>query len=168
MKETELDIRLVSIGEVAENTHLYRWELMRLAAEPGKTDVSLSARLSVIPEHGMLKLRVSAHFTRMRGMVLRPLLDAEVEADFEIDEYERHFAGAVKADGRIDLPPSVLSLMLSVAVGGLRGIVAMRAKGTPLQSKPLPLINISWLMSRLIYNDELPRHSVPFSGLVIS
>ncbi|MBP3590312.1 MAG: hypothetical protein J6J61_07030, partial [Muribaculaceae bacterium] len=63
------------------------------------------------------------------------------------ENIERHGENAV-------VDSQLMMLMLGVAVGALRGIVAVRTKGTLLESRPLPIINISALMYRLHYGEE--------------
>jgi len=99
-------------------------------------------------------------------MVRRPLLDFAVATEFEVDNFDRHFAHALDRDRMVDLPPSVLTLMLGVSIGALRGMIAQRTKGTPLESSPLPLINITSLVSRLIYADTADDYTHPLSAQI--
>lgn len=146
-----MDIRLTKVREVTSLTRLYRWEILRMASASSQVKVGLKAKVDLLPGDGAVRLLLTAYYTRVRGMVRRPLLDFAVETDFEVDDFDRHFSDAVNGERIIDLPPSVLTLMLSVGIGAMRGMIAQRTKGTPLEATPLPLINISSLVSRLIY-----------------
>ncbi len=166
MKETELDIRMVKVEEVESLTRLYRWEIFRLTGSASEVKVGLKVHLETIPRFQKVKLRLCATYTRERGMVLRPLLDYVVDVEFEIDEYQRHFGADAGHGDAFDFPPSVLTMMLGVGVGAMRGMIALRTKGTPLADKPLPLINISSLVSRLIYSSPCDENTYPLSALV--
>ena len=160
VKDTQIDIRLKKIEEVTELTRLYRWEMLRMASAASQVKVGIKAKVELAPDDSTIKLRLTAFYTRVRGMVRRPVLDFTVDAEFEVDEFHNHFGSALANDRLIDLPPSVLTLMLSVGVGALRGMIAQRTKGTPLASTPMPLINISALVSRLIYSDNTLTHPI--------
>lgn len=163
VKDLQIDIRLTKVREVTQLTHLYRWEMLRLASAGSQIKVGLKAKVDLLPEKGAIKLLLTAYYTRVRGMVRRPLLDFAVETEFEVDDFMRHFADAVSGERMMDLPPSVLTMMLSVGIGALRGMIAQRTKGTPLESTPLPLINISSLVSCLIYTSPSDEFTRPFS-----
>ena len=103
---------------------------------------------------------LTATYTYMRGMIKRPLLEYAVVAEFEIPE----MSGYVKftpSHETVSVPPSLMNLMLCVAVGALRGMIARKTSGTPLENHPLPLINISSLVSKLIYGERADNRVVP-------
>lgn len=163
VKDLQIDIQLTKVREVTQLTRLYRWEMLRLASDGSQIKVGLKAKVDLLPEKCAIKLLLTAYYTRVRGMVRRPLLDFAVETEFEVDDFNRHFADAFSGERMMDLPPSVLTMMLSVGIGALRGMIAQRTKGTPLESTPLPLINISSLVSRLIYTSPSDEFTRPFS-----
>lgn len=158
-----MDIRLAGVKEVTPLTRLYRWEMLRMATAPSQVKVGLKAKVDLIPAKNSIRLRLTAYYTRIRGMVRRPLLDMAVETEFEVEEFNRYFQDASSGGMIIDLPPAVLTLMLSVTIGALRGMITQRTKGTPLEKMPLPLINISALVSRLIYATPADDNIQPFS-----
>ena len=86
------------------------------------------------------------------------LLQYTVAAVFEFDNCEGH----VSVDGDSCLiNTSTMLLMLSVTIGSLRGMLALRTAGTFLKSYPLPIINISELISRRAYGNDVPFGSRP-------
>ena len=101
----------------------------------------------------------------MRGMIRRPLLSYAAEAVFEIPGLAEYAMGIPSGD-RVELPPAVMTLMLGVGIGAIRGLIAQRTAGTVLESRPLPLINVSGLVSRLIYGDVPAGHAIPFGAPV--
>ena len=166
VKDLQMDIRLTKVQEVTSLTRLYRWEMLRMASASSQVKVGLKAKIDLLPKEGVIKLILTAYYTRARGMVRRPLLDFAVATEFEVDNFDRHLAHALDRDRMVDLPPSVLTLMLGVSIGALRGMIAQRTKGTPLESSPLPLINITSLVSRLIYADTADDYTHPLSAQI--
>ncbi len=153
VKKSELDIRLVKVAEVADHCHLNRWEILRYGNRAEDIAIDLNARVEADHASDMLTLRLEALYTYMRGMVKRPLLSHTVEAVFEIPSLAEYVTFNQTRD-KVDLPPSVMSLMLSVAIGALRGMIAQKTAGTALENRPMPLINLTELVSRLIYGQR--------------
>ncbi|MDE6528193.1 MAG: hypothetical protein K2L78_04025, partial [Muribaculaceae bacterium] len=57
-------------------------------------------------------------------------------------------------------------LMYSAAVGALRGMLALRVENTFLKNYPLPLINISALVSERLYGTKADPAVVPLVDFV--
>ena len=86
------------------------------------------------------------------------LLQYTVAAVFGFDNCEGH----VSVDGDSCLiNTSTMLLMLSVTIGSLRGLLALRTAGTFLKSYLPPIINISELISRIAYGNDVPFGSRP-------
>lgn len=166
MRPSELDIRIVKIAELPGKCHINRWEMMRYSSNPEDISVDLHARLDTDSSSDVITLRLGAVYTYMRAMVKRPLLDYTVEAEFEIPGIE-NFINFSQNREVVDIPPSVMSLMLSVAVGALRGMIAQKTVGTTLEHRPLPLVNLSNLVSRLIYGSKPKEPTIPMGSSVI-
>lgn len=139
---------------------------MRYGSNRGNVDVGLSARIERDASTDRLRLRLSAVYTYMREMVRRPLLEYAVEAEFEIPELDEYVAFSGDRS-MIDIPPGVMTMMLGVAVGALRGMIAQRTAGTALEDRPLPLVNLSRLVSRLIYGTRPSSKIVPLTSQAI-
>lgn len=165
-----MNISLVGVDEVADRCRLHRLEMLRFGASGGTARVGLAARVTSDADRSLLKLRLAASYSWERGMLRRRLLDYEVDAVFEVDDFERHFGRGPRSPEVVDMPPSVLRLMLTVAVGALRGMIALRTAGTPLGSRPLPLVNVSELLGRLIYGSEAARSQsvYPLTAMVVA
>lgn len=166
MRHSELDIRIVKIAELPGKCHINRWEMMRYGSNAEDVSVDLHARLDTDARADRLTLRLGAVYTYMRSMVKRPLLDYTVEAEFEIPNLEEYVSFSTSRD-KVDIPPAVMSLMLSVALGALRGMIAQKTIGTALEYRPLPLVNLSSLVSRLIYGSEPAKPVIPVSSSVV-
>lgn len=140
----ELDIRLLGISEVKRGCAVHHWELMRY--EGGKVNVGLSARFNMSRESAIATVVVGVHYTTLRSQVVRKLMDYTIKARFEVSE----LSGMVDIEyGDILIPPGLLHLMLSVSIGALRGMVAMRTANTFLANFPLPLMDLSEVMNRM-------------------
>lgn len=139
--------------------------MLRYGNNPADISVDLKASVDEDMASDRLSLRLGVVYTYMRSMVRRPLLDYNVEAVFEIPALGEHVSFSPSRE-RLDIPPSLMTLMLSVAVGALRGMIAQKTVGTPLEDRPLPLVNITWLVSRLIYGDRPSARTIPLDGQV--
>lgn len=168
VKETQINISLVDVTEVPPGCRLHRWELLRFAQarEDACACVRLKARVTSDASRGWLILHLSVEYSWERGMLRRRLLDFETETRFEVEDFEGHFGRGPRHPEVVDMPPSVLRLMLCTGIGTLRGMLAVHTQGTPLARRPLPLIDVSLLLSRLIYGDT-PRDAevYPLTGL---
>lgn len=148
------------MAELPEHCRLNRWELLRYGGNPAEIAVNLRASLEQDSSKERLSLKVAVDYSYMRDMVKRPLLEYAVEADFEIPGLARYVRFSTSRE-KVAIPPSLMNLMLSVAVGSLRGMIARKTADTPLENHPLPLINISSLVSRLIYGEGTSDRVIP-------
>lgn len=142
--EEDIEIQLTKIAEVPDLSHISKRALRRFSGASAK--VSLSARLIPAVESNRLSLLLSAIFTDV-GVVERPVLMQEtVLAEFDVTDIENHIDLNTES---IRVPRHMLTLMLSVALGALRGMVALRTAGTPLASCPLPIMDITDIAARI-------------------
>lgn len=140
----EFDIRLIDISEVKRASVIHHWEMMRY--EGGKVNVALSASFNMCRESSEAIITVGVHYTTLRSQVIRKLMDYAVRARFEISDIK----GLVDIEyGDILLPPGLLHLMLSVSVGALRGMLALRTANTFLANFPLPLLDLTEIMDHM-------------------
>ncbi len=153
MKHDEIDIRLLELREDKQHTRLYRWELVRYDGAP--VDVELSTDFKANTGKGTVTVRLGAHYTTMRTQMRRRLLDYVMEAEY----------GVTDADGLIDVADNevlvttdFLRLMLSIALGAMRGMIALRTEGTFLSKYPLPIYNLGTLLDNIV-NSGTPAAS---------
>lgn len=158
MKDVELNIRIADVSELPDS-HVNRWELLRFNGE--NLAVTLTSRFGIDAETHQVELRVYALYRYMRGMVTRPLLDVGCAVRVELNPFPIEFVV-----GDEQLPPRLMTIMYGAAVGALRGMIAMRVTGTALSAYPLPLVNVSQLVSNHVYGSQAPRHSFPLDELV--
>lgn len=126
-----------------------------------KITVTLTSRFAVDDQTKQVSIICSVLYHYMRGMVRRPLIDCACEATIDIVPFPDTLAAE-------SIPPRLMSILYSVAIGALRGMVAKRVASTELSLFPLPLVNISELISNQLYGSTTPVNTHPFSELVIS
>lgn len=160
MKDIELNIRIAEVAEIPPS-HLNRWELLRYSGE--KLTLTLTSQFGVNAADRQVQLRIRARYSYVRGMVMRPLASVGCSVTVDIDPFPAELAGA-----NAQLPPRLMTIMYSTAVGALRGMIAMRVAGTALSACPLPLVNISELVSNHLYGSPVPKVSFPLDELVFN
>ncbi len=144
MKDKDIAITLVDLGEVSGASAINRRALRRLTRE----QISVDMNVKVVPdtERSMLSVLVSCSYRAVIGLIRERLLVCTAFATFEVED----LAEQIKQNGDTSLLPTPLMMnMLGIAVGALRGIVAVRTADTPLHRRPLPIISLSTLLRRL-------------------
>ncbi|MBD5254582.1 MAG: hypothetical protein HDS53_00680 [Barnesiella sp.] len=154
--DLQMDMRLINLHEVASQTRMYRWEFLRY--DGSDVDVELSTRLNRDPKRGTIRLRLGAHYTTYRSQIRRRLLDYVIDAEYEIHDVR----GVIEASPtELVITPGLMRLMLSISIGALRGMIALRTNHTFLKHFPLPVYDLDELIStidaagyELAYNPE--------------
>lgn len=146
MKENQVNVSLVSVSEVPRATVINRSALRRL----GHQTVSVDMNVRVIPDipRNMISLVVSCSYIATIGFVRQRLLVSSVITTFEIDDLQSNI---VTHGNEVVVAGRLMMTMLGIAVGALRGIVAVHTQGTALRHRPLPIIDLTALMARLNY-----------------
>lgn len=145
MRQEELDIRLVELRENKQLTQMHRWEFMRYSGTA--VDVELSTNFRKDGPKRLVVLELGAHYSTMRGQIRRRLLDYVVDAEFEINDID----GVIDADREeLVLTTDLLRLMLSIAIGAIRGMIALRTSGTFLVHYPLPVYNLDEMVDNIV------------------
>ena len=139
-----IEISLVRIVEDAESSSLDKRMMSRYAG--GRIKVGLGASLQVTPspDHSMplqLDLTVTIDYSDTRMMLPRKLLSYTVVSSFVLGG---EGVGAIQVEGgTLRLPHHVLTMMLNITIGAMRGMLALRTAGTPLADYPLPMLNVA-------------------------
>ncbi len=120
--------------------------------------VALRSRFHAVPAKHSIALIVTASYYYYRSQLRHNLVEYPVEVTFEIDPYSSLTADN---EGEIELPPRVMTLMYSVTIGALRGMLAQKTANTILRDYPLPIVNVSELVSRHIYGTPAPDRAIP-------
>lgn len=161
MKQGEVNIRLSGLRELPEESYLSQRSIRMCRGE----NISVALRVRVCPDEqsSTVRLTVGVCYMCVHGYLRRTVLDYRIEAAFEIDRLYEH----VEVSGADSvLSARLMAMMLSVAIGSLRGMLAIRTSRTWLADYPLPVINISQLVSRLHYGSDWNADSRPLVNFI--
>lgn len=112
--------------------------------------MSVDMNVRAIPDlnHSMVTLVVTCSYIAVIGLLRTRLLTCSAVTTFEVENLRKH----IETQGEdVVLGGKLMTLMLGIAVGALRGIVAYRTADTPLRNTPLPILDLNALMYRLRY-----------------
>lgn len=149
MEETSINVNLVSIREVEGATAINRRALRKL----GRTPINVDMNVRVVPdlERSLISVVVSCSYITVLGLIRTRVLSCSVVSTFEIEDLMAH----ITLEGEeVIIGGKLMMTMLGIAVGSLRGIIAVRTSGTPLRFRPLPIIDLTALMCRLHYGSS--------------
>lgn len=146
MEESKYQLKIISVSEVPGSTALNRSILRRMGQQPVTVDMSVKMVSDI--SRNIISLIVTCSYLTKSAVLRQRLLTCSAIATFEIDNLSAH---AVSHGGEVSVDDELLHTMLSIAVGALRGVVAVRTADTPLRHRPLPVIDLRALMSRLNY-----------------
>lgn len=155
MDTTSINFSLRSVREVEGATAINRRALRRL----GRTPVSVDMNVRVVPDldHSLVSLVVTCSYVAVLGLIRTRVLSCTVVSTFEIEDLAAH----VTMQGEeVIVGGKLMMTMLGIAVGALRGVVAVRTADTPLRFRPLPVIDLTALMYRLHYGNK-PSSAIP-------
>lgn len=147
MRDKDIAMTLIDLGEVDGASAINRRALRRLTREA----ISVDMNVKVVPdiERSLLSVLVSCSYRAVIGLIRERLLVCTAVATFEVEG----LASLIEENGQEKILPTPLMMnMLGIAVGALRGIVAVRTADTPLRRRPLPIIDLDTLMRRLSNN----------------
>lgn len=162
MNNTDIDIRLLRIRELPRLNTLSRWEFLRYTGS--QVRVTLSAQWHASSPAHEITLMTGARYTTARGLIDRTLIDYNIELTFATSGNDDWlYTGGERG---LSLPPRLATVMLSVGIGSLRGMMASRTAGSMLSRYPLPIINVSELVSRMAYGTDSDTRTVPLTGFV--
>ena len=155
METTSINFSLRSIREVEGATAINRRALRRLGHMP--VDVDMNVRVVPDLEHSLVSLVVTCSYIAVLGLIRTRVLSCTVVSTFEIEDLASH----VSMQGEeVIVGGKLMMTMLGIAVGALRGVVAVRTADTPLRFRPLPVIDLTALMYRLHYGNR-PSSAIP-------
>ncbi len=161
MKQGEVNFRLSGLRELPQESHISS-RLIRICRGE---EIGVALRLRVEPDvrSSLVRLKLGVCYSCVHGYLRRTLLDYHIEADFEIDRLQEHveMSGADAV-----LSTRLMTMMLSVTIGSLRGMLAIRTARTWLADYPLPVINISELISRLHYGSDWNADALPLVNFI--
>ncbi len=150
MEET-INISLVSVCEVEGATAINRRALRRL----GRTPISVDLNVRAVPDldRNLISLVVSCSYIAVIGLIRTRVLSCSVVSTYEIPNLRNIIA---EQGEEVIVSGKVMTTMLGMTVGSLRGVIAVRTADTPLRYRPLPIIDLTALMYRLQF-DSISR-----------
>lgn len=141
----QFSLRVARIDEIPSQSTVHRWSILRFKGEPVGVTISTDFRLDPSAPD-ILRLRLTAHYHTVRNQIIRPLLDYAIEVTFEVDG----LPGLVsEGDGELLLATGLASITLSVAIGAIRGMIALGVRNTFLSHYPLPIFRVSDIISTI-------------------
>ena len=154
MTDNSVNLSLLSCVEIEGATVINRRALRRLGASP----VTVDMNVRVLPdmERNLISLVVGCTYVAVIGLIRTHVFTCTSLTTFEIENLRQQ----VEQRGEDQIIGGKLMMtMLGIAVGALRGMVAVRTSDTPLRHTPLPMIDLTSLMYRLHYGSR-PSESV--------
>lgn len=141
MENQELEIQIISVAE--NRSELYRWEIMRHDGV-APVEVALTTDFHVDPETRHVTLELGVHYTSVRAQVMRRLMDHVMSVCFAV----RPIGGPQTPS--LMVTPEIIRMILGVALGASRGMIALRTAGTFLARHPLPLYDLRTLVDNIL------------------
>lgn len=144
LDDTQMDMRLIDLHEVPSMTRFFKWEFVRY--DGSDVDVEISARLNRDARRSTITLRLGARYTTFRNQIRRRLMDYFIDAEYEINDVR----GIVEESAtELVVTPELLRVMLSISIGALRGMIALRTQNTFLRHYPLPVYDMDELIAHI-------------------
>lgn len=144
--EQEIEVVLERIAQVDKLSHFDRRAIRRYDGR--RVEVDLTARLVPAPDKQQVSLLLSVVYRTAPRDAALPLLRCTASADFSLKPYGQ--AVNIADDGQtLRLPHHLLTMLLGIGIGALRGMIALQTVDTPLADNPLPVMNIADLAARL-------------------
>ena len=150
MINNQFDIRLLKVSELNSKSKFNRWEIMRYKGIP--LNVSLSASITPMLDENILKLELGVHYILDKDGKKTPYVDYYICCEYEIPNLVSQIE---TNDLTITLPSYMITIMMSVAVGTLRGMLVKKLENTKLGAYPLPIINVSEIIHECIFQEYL-------------
>lgn len=149
-----MDITISRISENSKLTTIHRWEIARYKGS--KIETKLTAAFDM---HGdKINLRLGATYWAIRGIIARPLLRYVIDVEFNVDDADHQ---VMVTENAVYIPPELLGVMLSLGIGALRGMLALRTANTFLANYPLPVMSTAELLQNLQGASNDSRDKLP-------
>lgn len=144
--ENDQKITILSVNEVPDSTVINRAALRRMGNQTVNVDINVREVPNI--EKSIVSVVVSCSYLAQIGFLRYRILVSSVVVNFGIENLGRI---VIQKGGEKVIPSDLMLKMLGVAVGALRGVVAVRTQGTKLRNSPLPMIDLKALLYRLHY-----------------
>lgn len=147
MIHNEFDIRLLKVDEISSKSRINRLKIMRYGGEA--INVDLQGSINPFLNDNILILELGVYYMSSHNdkqiEYLRYFINLKYEIPNLLDIVETN-------DFSVILPSYMLSIMMSVGIGSLRGMLAKTLSHTRLCNYPLPIMNVSEIIHSLHLN----------------
>ena len=156
MNRVAMQIRLSHIEEIkfVDNTQNYKCDLKK-----DNVHVGFSVQLSPDIEQNCTDILLGVHYDIKKEDRKTSILEYKINVTFEIEDMIEYI---LIEKNRISVKPELLTIMLSVSIGSLRGMLVMRTKNSDFENYPLPLVNVTELVSKIRHPSWYENTKPPF------
>lgn len=153
MPSADFDIRLIKVNEVNSKIRFNRWDILRYKGEP--INVNFQASIDPFINDNKLVLTLGVFYIGTVESRSITYLKYFISLEYDIPNILEHIE---VNDYSILLPPYMLTIMMSVGIGTLRGMLVKCLSNTKLKSYPLPILNITEIIHSL-HLSHIPHKS---------
>lgn len=139
-KEIKVQFRLISISEVKSMIATAD----KLSSLSSASEVQISFTNQVYPEvkDNKISLVFGAKYTFKESV----LMDIAYRFSFAVKDLDKYVT--LNLDGSASIT-TIMPILINIAMGGMRGIVAVKSAGTVLEKYPVPVIDERSLLQAL-------------------
>ena len=141
----KINLKIVKIKELSFSCKELPDDLKTKLTE---TNVVFGIGLRLVPNPPLKEFGIALliKYEYQEGNINEELCQYEIECVFKIMEFDQ----AIKLNKtKINIEDSILSNLLSITIGTIRGMLALKTAGTVLNAYPLPLLNPMDIIQKL-------------------
>lgn len=119
----------------------------------GKEIIPVKFVVNIYPDvkRDYFKLITGVRYIRRRNFIGQELLFYRIAVVYKIEKL-RDFVKLENSQVIVDT--RLLALLLSISIGSMRGMLALRTQNTVFKNYPLPLINVSEILTSMNITDS--------------
>lgn len=157
----------IALNKIKELSYQEASRLEQILRMKGSKEIQIGFTVSMEPDqqNNILDFRLGVVYYTVIESVRHQLVEYKALFTFEILGLEEHLQAAELE--RIAIKPELFSLLLGIAVGSVRGMLAVKMSGSLLDNYPLPIINLTSLMQALHQSSMQERSILPAFGYKI-
>lgn len=148
MEKLTMQFRLLKIREIS-----YTYDFAPLTddtVQAGHIEVGMDVALNPDLTHNRLGLTTGVRYHSEPGEVRKELLNYRISSVFEVVDLESYIIS--RENEMIVIRPELVTMLLGIAVGAIRGMLVLKTAGTFFDNFPLPVISIKPLLETLQNN----------------
>lgn len=162
MNNVTMEVRLVRIKESSFNLQADHKTEKILQVK----DLQVGININTIPFllNNQIKLRITIDYHYIDNTILVEPLFYSMEIWFDVKDLA-NFVEEKREN--VLIKHELLSMLLGVSIGTIRGMMAHRCKNTVFENYPLPIINVTHLMANL-QNNNHPEKNIDIPPIFLS